>query len=238
MRRLARFVPCAVTLLALVNFGTGSAEAGTIAFAGSSSGCFTCGAGGASSASAGGLSFDGSTFAGISVGAGGSAVIDLGTLTLGSSAYNYGRHHPSLLLGVTFGDPGDLSSSYDGKIEGSVNLLGNGAVNVQLDKTVRTYAFSNESGYGSFDFGLLDSTLHLKPGDSLTLWGMIQNLQYTLNPLADTGTGSASGGTGGDQPPPGGDLPSDPSRPVPEPMTLLLFGCGVAAALRRRPRGC
>ena len=213
--------------IALVFCGPGRAEAGTITFGGSSSGCFNCTSGGSATATVGGttgLTFNNATFADISPDASGSAEIDLGTLALGSSSYNYSRNHTSFLLGVTFTDPGTISGSYAATIEGSVNLLGNGSVNVQLDNSSQTYSFSNASGYGSFDFGILDPTLHFKAGDVLTLWGVIQNLQYTAITPPDAETGDP--GTGGDS--------RDPFQPVPEPMTLLLVGCGVAAALRRR----
>jgi hypothetical protein len=228
MRRFGQFAPAFLAILALVFCGTGRAEAGTFTFAGSSSGCFNCTSGGSSTATVGGtggLTFNSATFADISPDASGSTEIDLGTLGLGLSSYNYSRNHTSLLLSVTFTDPGSISGSYAATIEGSVNRLGNGTVNVQLDNSYQTFNFSNAAGYGSFDFGILDPTLHLKPGDTLMLWGVIQNLQYTAIPPPDTGTGDSTGG--------GADS-NDPSQPVPEPMTLLLFGCGVAAALRRR----
>jgi hypothetical protein len=158
-------------------------------------------------------------------------------------------------LSVTFTNPDNLSNSYSAKIEGNVNLLGNGAVDVQLDRNYQTYTFSNSAGYGSFDFGLLNPTLHLAAGDTLMLYGVIQNLQYTATtPTGTGGTGGPvgvggtgdSGGTGGlgdtggplepgatGEP---GGTGQGPSQPVPEPMTLLLVGCGMAAALRRRAR--
>jgi hypothetical protein len=252
MRRFGQFARAILAILALVFCGTGRAEAETITFAGSSSGCFNCTSGGSSSASIGGLSFDGSSFAGITVDASGTAQVDLALLTLESSAYNYSRNHTSLLLSVTFTNPADLSGSYAATIEGSINLLGNGAVNVQLDKNYQTYTFSSSAGYGSFDFGMLNPSLHLQAGDTLMLYGVIQNVQYTATTPPGTGDTGGSGGTGGPADIGGtggsgdtggpvdtggtGASGQDPSQPVPEPMTLVLVGGGVAAALRRRAR--
>jgi hypothetical protein len=120
----------------------------------------------------------------------------------------------SPLLSVAFSSPDNLAGSFSARIDGSVNQHGNGAVNVQLDKNDQTFTFSNSAGSGSFDLRIVNPTLHLKPGDTLTLYGVIQNVQYTAPNLTTEG--------------------QDLSQPVPEPMSLLLVTCGMAAALRRR----
>lgn len=236
MRRFSQLAATAFAVAALVVSAAAPANADTIAFAGSSSGCFNCASGGSTTASIGGLTFDAATFAGVTADASGSALIDLGTMALDWSSYNYSKNHTTFLLNVTFTDPANLAGSYGAQIEGSVNLLGNGSVNVQLDKSFQTYTFANTAGHGSFDFGIFDPSLHFKPGESLTLWGVVQGLQYTATPSTG-GTGGDSGGPNEDPLQPGGETggaANNPDTPVPEPMMLLLMGGGVAVALRRR----
>ena len=228
MPRIAYSIAWPALVALMLVAGASRAQASSLTFAGSSSGCFNCTASSLTDdpTTVGGLTFDGGQ---LTVNADGT--VDLGTFTLALSTYNYSSHHTSFLLGVTFTDPAALDGSYTAEVEGVINTRQNGSVNIQLDQPYQTYNFTNATGFGSFDFGIYDPTLQLKPGDpSLVLMGMIRNVQFTLNsvdPVIPTG-----GTTGSDpQDVPGGvTVPA----PVPEPGSVLLLGIGLAAAARRK----
>jgi PEP-CTERM motif-containing protein len=197
-----------------------TAYATSLTFSGSAVGCFNCDSTSlTSSSSVGGLSFD--AIAPGSLGVNPDGTVDLGTFTLALSPYQYSSNHTSFLLGVTFTAPAALGGAYTSEVEGTINRQANGAVNIQLDPTFRSFSFSNADGSGSFDFGLFASTLHMQPDNSSALLlGLIRNLQFTPT-LIDPVTTDTSG---------------DPVTPVPEPDSVVLFGLGFARLGARRWR--
>ena len=214
-----------VTLVALLSFGAGAgtARATSLTFAGTAVGCFNCDSNSLTAAptTVGGLTFDGGS---LTVNPDGT--VDLGTFDLTLSTYNYSSTHTSFLLGVTFTDPAALDGAYTAEVEGTINRRQNGAVNIQFDPTFQTFSFSTASGSGSFDFGMFAPTLQLQPNDtSVALLGLIRNLQFTPNVTDPIVPDPVVTGT------------QDPTTPVPEPASMVLFGGGFGAAmLRRRSR--
>jgi hypothetical protein len=182
---------------------------------GSSAGCFDCTSSSLqSTAVVGGLTFDASTFD-ATTDLTGAGLADLGTFTLASTTFNYANNDVDFLLSITFTAPTGLSAGeFTAEVAGSVNALGNGAVNVQFDHTFQTFSFTNEQGSGSFELGISYPNLHLCSNASGSVVGTIRKAQFTAAGVSETA------GSG------------EPVN-VPEPASLVLLASGVAAPLRR-----
>jgi hypothetical protein len=202
------------TLLWCMAAGGASAEP-ILNIAGSTLGCFgtVCDAFGSPAVSdpAYGLTFTGGVFTGATDATGAIGDIFLGSFSRGNVNVSSSLPPLDFTLEVVFTLPTVLSH-VGTLVTASINGAnhGGGGPSVLFDHSWHLFEFTNELGYGWFEFAVV-SDLRVPKNNSRDLFGSIRNATFT--PLT-----------------PG----PEQLLAVPEPSGLILLGAGIAGVLARR----
>jgi hypothetical protein len=228
-RTLAMVKPLALSIFAIafLALAQGEARADEVFISGFTNGCFGAGCTPGASASIPGLTYSNSTFSGTTAngvrGLGGNPnpganVNNLGSMTLSTAPNSF---NTSFTLQVTFTAPQGINGSptaiFVATVTGTVRAADDGGVIIDFDNTPLLFTF-NDTNCGA-------TTV---PGQQTTCGA--GSFFFSVNDLAiDPGQTAAITGqiTGAQQ------------NAIPEPMTMILFGTGLAgiAARARRRKG-
>lgn len=228
-RILAMVKPLALSIFAIafLALAQGEARADEVFISGFTNGCFGAGCTPGASASIPGLTYSNSTFSGTTAngfrGLGGNPnpganVNNLGSFTLGTAPNTF---NDTFTLQVTFTAPQGINGSnmatFVATVTGTVRAADDGGVFIDFNNTPVLFTF-NDTNCGA-------TTV---PGQQTTCGS--GSFFFSVNDLAiDPGQTAAITGqiTGAQQ------------NAIPEPMTMILFGTGLAgiAARARRRRG-
>ena len=222
--------PLALSILAIafLALSAGEARADEVFISGFTNGCFSAGCTPGASASIPGLTYSNSSFSGTTAngirGLGGNPnpganVNNLGSFTLSTAPNTF---NTSFTLQVTFTAPqgiaGSNTATFVATVTGTVRAADDGGVIIDFDNTPLLFTF-NDTNCGA-------TTV---PGQQTTCG--TGSFSFSVNDLAiDPGqTASLTGQITGAQ-----------QSTIPEPMTMVLLGtglAGVAAKVRRRKKG-
>jgi hypothetical protein len=224
---LAMVKPLALSIFAIafIALGQGQARADEVFIAGFTNGCFDAGCTPGASASIPGLTYSNATFSGTTAngfrGLGGNPnpganVNNLGSFTLSTAPNTF---NTTFTLQVTFTAPQGINGSnmatFTATVTGTVRAADDGGVFIDFNNTPQLFTF-NDTTCGT-------TTV---PGQQTTCGA--GSFFFSVNDLAiDPGQTAAITGqiTGAQQ------------TTIPEPMTMILFGtglAGVAAGARKR----
>ena len=230
LRLLSFARPLVLGLLAVSLFVLtgGQARADEVFISGFTNGCFGGGCVPGASASIPGLTYSNSTFSGTTAGGfrglggnpnPGANVNNLGSFTLSTAPNTF---NTSFTLEVTFTAPqginGSPTTTFTATVTGMVIAADTGGIMIDFDNTPQLFTFTDtncgattipgqQTTCGTGSFLFSVIDLAIDPGQTAALSGVITSAQQTQ---------------------PGA---------VPEPMTMLLFGtglAGIAAKMRRR----
>jgi len=229
-RILAMVKPLALSIFAIAFFALaqGEARADEVFISGFTNGCFGAGCTPGTSATSGGLTFSNSTFQGTTAGGfrglggnpnPGANFNNLGSLTLSTAPQAY---NTPFTLQVTFTAPqginGANTATFTATITGTVRSDNQGGVFVDLDNTPMLFTFNDTNCEPDPTGGV--------PGQQTTCGS--GSFYFSVNDVAiDPGQTIALSG----------QITSAQQTTIPEPMTMILFGtglAGVAAGARRR----
>jgi hypothetical protein len=201
-----------LTLASVVGWA-GAAKADSIQIVGTTDGCFDCTTSGPflGTTTIAGLTFTGTSFDVTTDASGSVSISDLGGFTLDRTiAHDY--NPDTFLLRVLFTVPTGIAgggSTYAALLTGLITQTGKGTITIHFDDTFQLFAYSSGSGSGSFEFGIVSDPQLKETGPSdPTIRGAVRGATFT----------------------PGG------GTTVPEPMSVLLFGSGLALVSRRLHR--
>jgi len=229
LRAMVRPLALGIFAIAFLALGQGEARADEVFISGFTNGCFGAGCTPGASDSFLGLTYNNSTFAGTTAngfrGLGGNPnpaanFNNLGSLTLSPTPNNYNGQ--TFTLQVTFTSPqginGSNQATFTATITGTVRSDNQGGVFLDFDDTPVLFTFNDPNCEPDPTGGV--------PGQQTTCG--TGSFFFSINDTAiDPGqTVSITGQITGAQ-----------QQPIPEPMTMILFGtglAGVAAGARRR----